>query len=110
MSQVKRNGVKLPHLGGKGNVGMKDTDSSFNSAFNFFLLLQKEANIFSTVNLCVLPVEKLVVQPTSLITLSISEVRLVASPSSEFALITRLATSRLIASPTSIVALSTAVT
>ena len=111
MAQVKRKGVKLPHMGGKGNVGIKDVDSSFVSVFNFFLAIRKEANIFSDYSLCAsVPVEKLVVQPTSLYTLSIAEIRLIASPSSAVKYLGSILNPQLVVSPTSAYSLSTAPT
>jgi hypothetical protein len=72
---------------------------------------KKEANIFSDYNLCSsVPFEKLVATLTSLATLSISEVRLVVSPSSTITMLTYQSTLKLYSSPTSAYSLSTSVT
>ncbi len=70
----------------------------------------KTINIFSDYNLCVLPSEKLVAQPTSICTLSITEIRLVVEPSAIITILNYLGSTYQYPSPTSAYSLSTAVT
>lgn len=73
--------------------------------------LRKEANIFSTYNLCSsVPVEELIVTLTSVFTLSIVEVRLVATGLTSVYILYNFENPKQIASPTSTYNLSTAVT
>lgn len=71
----------------------------------------KTCNIFSDYNLCSsVPVENIVAQLTSLGTLSITEIRLVAQPSTVITILNYLGSTFQYSSPTSVYGLSTAVT